>query len=97
MRLAKHLLGASTMENAHALKESFVRGRALCAYTARELSFRTARGVHVDPAGPRAVENVEWVHADVAAAKGAMTRATFLALAAEVAGRSATAASPTRA
>jgi hypothetical protein len=92
MRLAKRLLGRSTMANAQALKASFVASRALCAYTGEELTFRTARGVHrlpIDQGGTRTVENIAWTTNAVAAMKGDLTDDEFCALCAQVAARGA--------
>lgn len=90
MRLAKRLLGSSTMANAQALKASFLASRALCSYTGVELTFKTAHAMHripVSRGGPLTTENVEWMHADVAAMKGEMTREEFLARCAAIAAR----------
>lgn len=90
MRLAKRLLGSSTMANAQELKTSFLASCALCSYTGVQLTFKTAHGGHripVSRGGARTTANVEWMHVDVAAMKGELTREEFLARCAAIAAR----------
>ena len=89
-RLARRLLGSATAADARALRDSFVAGRAVCAYTGVQLTNATAAAVHATPVsrgGARAVANVEWVTTAVAAAKGEMTRGEFVELCRAVAVR----------